>query len=55
VAFTTYATEKALLMDANPNGTVALSEGIVFGTDLSVTDRQTLERNQGAYYSIPIT
>jgi hypothetical protein len=54
VAFATYATEKAFLMDSNPNGTVALSEGIVFGTALSTTDRQTLETNQGAYYGIPV-
>jgi hypothetical protein len=55
VAFATYATEKALLMDANPNGTVALSEGIVFGTALSTADRKTLESNQGAYYGIPVS
>jgi hypothetical protein len=54
VAFTTYATGKAFLIDANLNGTVALSEGIVFGTALSTTDRQTLERNQGQYYSISV-
>jgi hypothetical protein len=50
VAFATYATEKALLIDANPNGTMALSEGIVFGTAISTTDRQLIERNQGEYY-----
>jgi hypothetical protein len=50
VAFTTYATEKAFLMDSNPNGTVALSEGIVFGTAISTADRQLIERGQGAYY-----
>jgi hypothetical protein len=52
VAFATYATEKALLMDANPNGTIALSEGFVFGTAISTTDRQLIERNQGEYYGI---
>jgi hypothetical protein len=55
VAFTTYATEKAFLTDSNPNGTVALSEGIVFGTALSTADRQTLERNQGGYYTIAVS
>jgi hypothetical protein len=55
VAFATYASGKALLIDANPNGTMALSEGIVFGTALSTTDRQTFERNQGAYYGITVT
>jgi hypothetical protein len=54
VAFTTYATEKAFLTDSNQNGTVASSEGIVFGTALSTADRQTLERNQGQYYSISV-
>jgi hypothetical protein len=36
-------------------GTVAVSEAIVFGTALSTTDLQTIERNQGAYYNITIT
>jgi hypothetical protein len=31
---------------------VAVSEAIVFGTALSTTDRQTIERNQGEYYGI---
>jgi hypothetical protein len=53
VAFTTYATEKAFLMDANPNGTVALSGGVIFGA-LPIAERQTLERNQGAYYGITV-
>jgi hypothetical protein len=35
-------------------GTVTLSEAIVFGTALSTTDRQLLERNQGAYYGITV-
>jgi hypothetical protein len=52
VAFATYATEKAFLMDANPNGTVAVSEAVVFGTAISTTDRQLIERNQGEYYGI---
>jgi hypothetical protein len=55
VAFATYASGKAFLMDANPNGTVALSEGIVFGAALSTTDRQILERNQGGYYTIAVS
>jgi hypothetical protein len=55
VAFATYASGKAFLMDANPNGTMALSEGIVLGAALSTTDRQTLERNQGAYYGIAVS
>jgi hypothetical protein len=54
VAFATYASEKAFLMDANPNGTIALSEGFVFGTALSTADRQLIERNQGAYYGIAV-
>jgi hypothetical protein len=35
-------------------GTVAVSEAIVFGTALSTTDRQTLERNEGDYYGITV-
>ena len=35
-------------------GTVAVSEGIVLGTALSTTARQTLERSQGAYYGIAV-
>jgi hypothetical protein len=35
-------------------GTVAVSEGIVLGTALSTTDRQTLDRNQGQYYGITV-
>jgi hypothetical protein len=54
VAFLTYGAEKAFLMDANTNGTVALSEGIIFGTALSTDNRQILERNQGQYYSISV-
>jgi hypothetical protein len=54
VAFTTYATEKAFLTDSNQNGTVASPEGIIFGTALSTTDRQLLERNQGQYYGITV-
>jgi hypothetical protein len=54
VAFATYASGKAFLMDANPNGTVTLSEGIVFGTAISTAERQTFERNQGAYYGITV-
>jgi hypothetical protein len=55
VAFATYASGKAFLMDANPNGTVTLSEGIVFGTAISTAERQTFERNQGAYYGITVS
>jgi hypothetical protein len=55
VAFTTYASGKAFLIDANPNGTVAYSEAIVFGTAISTTDRQLIERNQGQFYDISIT
>jgi hypothetical protein len=36
-------------------GTATLSEGIVFGTAISTTNRQTLERNQGTYYGITVT
>jgi hypothetical protein len=42
------------LFSAGSAGTVASPEGIVFGTALSTTDRQTLERNQGAYYGIAV-
>jgi hypothetical protein len=35
-------------------GTAAVSEAIVFGTAISTTDRQTIERNQGQYYGITI-
>jgi hypothetical protein len=54
VAFATYASGKALLIDANPNGTMALSEGFVFGTALSTTERQLIERDIGAYYGITV-
>jgi hypothetical protein len=37
-----------------PAGTVALSEAIIFGTALSTTDRQLIERNVGAYYGITV-
>jgi hypothetical protein len=40
------------LFSQAPTGTVALSEAIIFGTALSTTDRQLIERNQGAYYGI---
>jgi hypothetical protein len=33
-------------------GTATLSEGIVFGTAISTTDRQTLVNNQSTYYAI---
>jgi hypothetical protein len=35
-------------------GTVSSPEGIIFGTALSTTDRQLLERNQGQYYGIAV-
>jgi hypothetical protein len=35
-------------------GTAAVSEAIVLGAALSTTDRQTLERSQGAYYGIAV-
>jgi hypothetical protein len=35
-------------------GTAAVSEAIVFGSALSTTDRQTIERNQGQFYGITI-
>jgi hypothetical protein len=54
VEFTTYASGKAFLIDANPNGTVAYSEAIVFGTAISTTDRQLIEQNQGQFYGITI-
>jgi hypothetical protein len=54
VVFTTYATDKAFLIDANPNGTISSLEAIVFGTALSTTERQALERNQGQFYGITI-
>jgi hypothetical protein len=54
VAFATYASGKALLIDANPNGTMALSEGFVFGTALFTTERQLIERDIGAYYGITV-
>jgi hypothetical protein len=37
-----------------PAGTVALSEGFIFGTALSTADRQLIERNIGAYYGIAV-
>jgi hypothetical protein len=43
------------LFAANALGTVTLSEAIVFGTAISTTYRQLIERNQGAYYNITIT
>jgi hypothetical protein len=52
VVFTTYATDKAFLIDANPNGTISSLEAIVFGTALSTTERQTIESNQGQFYGI---
>jgi hypothetical protein len=54
VAFTTYATDKAFLIDANINGTVASPEALIFGTALSTTDRQLIESNQGQFYGITI-
>jgi hypothetical protein len=54
VAFATYASGKAFLMDANPNGTVALSEAIIFGTALSTAERQLIELDIGAYYGITV-
>jgi hypothetical protein len=42
------------LFSQAPTGTVALSEAIIFGTALSTTDRQNLDRNQGKYYSITV-
>jgi hypothetical protein len=35
-------------------GTVAVSEAIVLGTALSTTERQLIERSQGAYYGIAV-
>jgi hypothetical protein len=31
-----------------------ISETIVFPSELSTADRQTIERNQGAYYGITV-
>jgi hypothetical protein len=42
------------LFSATWLGTVAVSEAIVFGPDLSTAKRQTLERNQGQYYGIAV-
>jgi hypothetical protein len=35
-------------------GTTAVSEGFVFGTDLSTTDLQIIHRNAGAYYTVNV-
>ena len=42
------------LFSVGSTGTTAVSEAIVFGTAISTTDRQTLDRNQGAYYGIAV-
>jgi hypothetical protein len=42
------------VFDANKFALMTMSEFIITDTVLSTTDRQTLERNQGAYYTISV-